>query len=69
MAKMCCSMKVKYNGTLFPPFTSFDVAEADIEGLLSKGAWIIEAPATSNQKSLMDEEMPKKPRRAKKVAK
>ena len=70
MAKMYCSTKVKYNGTSFPPYTPFEVAESDVEKLLSKEAWLIEEPATSNQEPLEEkEEKPKKTRRAKKEAK
>lgn len=71
MAKMYCSTKVKYNGTSFPPYTPFEVAEADVEKLLTlKEAWLVKEAATSNQEPLEEkEEKPKKARRAKKEAK
>lgn len=44
MAKVQFSTSVKYNGNLIPPFTPFEVSDADFDMVVKSGAHILEHP-------------------------
>lgn len=51
MAKMYFGKTVRYEGTEYPPNTTFEVKDTDVDGLKKSGGWLVEEP-----KEIDDEE-------------
>jgi hypothetical protein len=44
MAKMYFGKTVRYEGTEYPPNTTFEVKDTDVNDLKKSGGWLVEAP-------------------------
>jgi len=44
MAKMYFGKTVRYEGTEYPPNTTFEVKDTDVDGLKKSGGWLVEEP-------------------------
>jgi len=44
MAKMYFAKTVRYEGSEYPPNTTFEVKDSDVDDLKKAGGWIIEKP-------------------------
>lgn len=76
MAKVQFSTSVKYNGNLIPPFTPFEVSDADFDMVVKSGGHILERPKKAdnetvtndktdiNQESTKEENSPHRARRS-----
>lgn len=60
MAKISFGKTVKYQGSIYPPNTVFEVSDSDIADLKKAGGWVKEEPKTeekpekSEEKSKLD---------------
>ena len=48
MAKMYFAKTVRYEGSEYPPNTTFEVKDVDVDDLKKAGGWIIEKPKVDN---------------------
>lgn len=48
MAKMYFGKTVRYEGTEYPPNTTFEVKDTDVDDLKKAGGWIIEEPKAAD---------------------
>ena len=50
MAKMYFGKTVRYEGTEYPPNTTFEVKDTDVDGLKKSGGWLVEEPKEIDDK-------------------
>lgn len=55
MAKVQFSTSVKYNGNLIPPFTPFEVSDADFDMVVKSGGHILERPKKADDEKATNE--------------
>ena len=61
MAKMYFAKTVRYEGSEYPPNTTFEVKDADVDDLKKAGGWIIEKPKVDNVNENKEPENDKEP--------
>lgn len=61
MAKMYFAKTVRYEGTEYPPNTTFEVRDADVDDLKKAGGWIIEESKVDNKDENKEPENDKEP--------
>lgn len=55
MAKMYFGKTVRYEGMEYPPNTTFEVKDSDVDGLKKHGGWLVEEPEKDEEeKSELD---------------
>lgn len=56
MAKISFGKTVKYQGSIYPPNTVFEVSDSDVADLKKAGGWVKEEPKTKveSEKSKLD---------------
>jgi len=50
MAKMYFGKTVRYEGTEYPPNTTFEVKDTDVDDLKKSGGWLVEEPKEIDDK-------------------
>lgn len=50
MAKISFGKTVKYQGSIYPPNTVFEVSDSDVADLQKAGGWVIEEPGAKKEK-------------------
>jgi hypothetical protein len=61
MAKMYFAKTVRYEGSEYPPNTTFEVKDNDVDDLKKAGGWIIEKPKVDNVNENKEPENNKEP--------
>ena len=61
MAKMYFGKTVRYEGMEYPPNTTFEVKDSDVDDLKKAGGWIIEKPKVDNADENKEPENDKEP--------
>ena len=64
MAKISFGKTVKYQGSIYPPNTVFEVRDADVDDLKKAGGWIIEEPKVDNADENKEPENDKEPEKS-----